>query len=492
MLKMKRYLCLALVLVFTVAFTMTGCSQTTSGKGTPTKLNWYLVGPGQEPDTDAVVAKINEYLKGKLNVEIKLTVLAYGDTYNNKVNTMLAAGDPIDICFTAGWAADIKLNSANGYFTELDSYLKKDPTIINVVGKDFMNGIKIGGKTYAVPCNKEQVHNWGFLLMKDLVDKYKVDTASIKKMSDLEPWFDKIKAGEPGVTPLLTVEQEAPFKLLDWDTFSDDSIPGALYSDNRDTKVINQWLAPESLEYYKTMADYAKKGYISADAATMTNFNDQLKTGKYFSCVQQLKPGKDAEMKGSTGGIDWVQVDITPVVMSNRDASGGALLAIPKASKNKDMAFKFITMLYTDKELVNTLVYGIKDVHYKMASDNVVTLLDSPKAYKAGNGWRFGNQFNNYLMDNEDPNKWVKFKEYNKKGLILNSLGFSFDRTPVDAQCAACKSVVEKYYKQLFAGATDVDGTVKKMSDELNAAKVDDVLKEMQTQYDKWLKENKK
>ena len=77
--------------------------------------------------------------------------------------------------------------------------------------------------------------------------------------------------------------------------------------------------------------------------------------------------------------------------------------------------------------------------------------------------------------------------EYNKQGLALKTLGFSFDRTPVDAQCAACKSVVEKYYKQLFAGATDVDGTVKKMSDELNAAKVNEVLAEMQKQYDAWL-----
>ena len=139
------------------------------------------------------------------------------------------------------------------------------------------------------------------------------------------------------------------------------------------------------------------------------------------------------------------------------------------------------------------LVYGIENVHYKKVSDNVVTLLDSPKAYKAGNGWRFGNQFNDYLMDNEDPQKWTKFAEYNTKGLALKSLGFSFDRTPVDAQCAACKSVVEKYYKQLFAGASDVDGTVKKMSDELNAAKVKRVvLTEMQKQYDAWLAANGK
>jgi putative aldouronate transport system substrate-binding protein len=508
--KMKRSLCLILAIVFALALVMTGCStkdaaadatktaDTTAAAveptaevapaGPPTTLTWYCVGPGQEPDTDAVMAEVNKYLKDKLNAEIKMNVLAYGDAYNQKVNTMLSAGEPFDICFTAGWAADIKLNSSKGYFTELDEYLAKDPTITNLIGQSFMNGVKIGGKTYAVPCNKELAHDWGFLLKKDLVDKYGIDVSTIKKMEDLEPWFEKIKAGEPGVTPLLSVEMEAPFKLLDWDNFADDDIPGALYPTNDSTKVINQFIAPEAINHYKKMREYAQKGYLSADAATMTNFNDQLKTGKYFACVQSMKPGKGDEMKGSTGGIDWVQVDITPVMTNNRDCGGGALLAIPSASKNKDLAFKFITMLYTDKTLLNMFVYGIENVHYQKVSDNVVKLLEAPVAYKAGNGWRFGDQLKDYLVDNEDPQKWVKFGEFNKSATGLNSLGFSFDRSSVEPQLAACKQVMQTYYKQLFTGAVDVDPTVKQMTDELNAAKVDEVLAAMQTQYDAFLK----
>lgn len=503
--KMKRYCCLVMAVVLAIAIAMTGCAggktQTlgqpkdeTQKNDTvaavtaeePVDLIWYLVGPQQEPDTDKICAEANKYLKDKLNVNIKLTVLGYGDPYNNKVNTMLAAGERIDICFTAGWAADIKANSASGYFRELDGYLQKSPTIINIVGKDFMNGIKINGKTYAVPCRKEQVHNWGFIIKKDLAEKYKVDPASIKKLEDFEPIFDKIKAGEPGVTPLLIVEQEAPFKLLDWDPISDDSIPGALYPDNRDTKIINQFLAPESIAMYDKMREYMKKGYISPDAATMQNFNDQLKTGKYFTICQSMKPGKAAEMKASTGGIEWLDVNITRPTMANRDASGGALLAIPTSSKYPDKAFQFIEMLYTDKYLNNLFVYGIENEHYKKVSANVVSLTDN-KGYRAGNGWRFGDQFLNYLMDNEDPNKWKLFEEYNKSGLPLRSLGFSFDKTPVDTQHAACKTVTETYYKQLFTGSVDVAATVKKMEAEYKAAGADALIAEMQKQYDAWL-----
>jgi len=94
-------------------------------------------------------------------------------------------------------------------------------------------------------------------------------------------------------------------------------------------------------------------------------------------------------------------------------------------------------------------------------------------------------------MDNEDPNKWTQFAEFNKSAIGLNSLGFSFDRSSVEPQLAACKQVIQTYYKQLFTGAVEVDPTVKKMSDELNAAKVDEVIAAMQAQYDEFLKNKK-
>ena len=143
--KMKRSLCMVLAVVFALALMMAGCGANQAANqaakdaaandaetgaaaadsvaeaapaGPPTTLTWYCVGPGQEPDTDAVMAEVNKYLKDKLNVDLKMNVLAYGDAYNQKVNTMLSAGEPFDICFTASWAADIKLNSSKGYFTE--------------------------------------------------------------------------------------------------------------------------------------------------------------------------------------------------------------------------------------------------------------------------------------------------------------------------------------------------------------------------------------
>lgn len=511
---MKKYLCLALVLVFALTITLTGCgtqktaeTPTTEAAATPEStaaaepvsavpaeqvtITWTLVGNKQETDTQLVMDKVNEYLKDKINIKLDLQVYGWGDPYNQKVNTMLSSGEPFDVAFTANWAANYYTNAAAGYFLALNDYLAKYPAVTEILGKDFLNGSAVGGKNYAVPTNKEKVHNWGYVLKKELVDKYAIDITTIKKMEDMEPWFEKIKTSEPGITPLLIVGGDSPRQFLDWDRISDDDVPGALYPDNRDNTIVNNYAAPETIAMWKKLRDYYQKGYIAKDAATMENTAEQMKTGKYFAVEQSLKPGKDAEVSSSTG-VPWVQVDITKPVMSNRETTG-ALLAIPAASKNPERAYQFIEMLYTDKVLRNMINFGIEGTHYTVEADGrIKQTQDGIDKWNLGSGWRYGDQFKDLLMNNEDPQKWDKFLAYNNAGIVEKSLGFVFDKIPVDTQVSACKTVVGTYYKQLDCGSVDVDSTVKKMNDELKASGVDAVIAEMQKQYDAWRAANGK
>ena len=102
-------------------------------------------------------------------------------------------------------------------------------------------------ENYAVPTNKEKVHNWGYLLKKDLVDKYDMDVSKITSIESLEPFLKIIKDNEPEITPVCIATMDAPFQLLDWDRISDDDVPGALYPDNRDSTIINHFLAQKAL-----------------------------------------------------------------------------------------------------------------------------------------------------------------------------------------------------------------------------------------------------
>lgn len=450
------------------------------------ELTWYLVGGRTQPDLPVVLERVNTLLRDKINATLKLYVFAAGDEYDKKANTALAAGEPIDIVFTANWNANYNINATSGYFTELNGYLDKYPAIRAVLGDSFLNASAINGKNYAVPTNKEKVHHWGYLLRKDLVMKYNMDTTQITSIEAIEPFLQTIWENERQVTPLAIAAMDSPFQILDWDRISDDDVPGALYPDNGSTRIINHFLAPESIEVYHLLRSWYNKGYIHQDADTMQNQLELMRSGKFFAASQSLKPGKDAEISANTG-FDWVQVDITRPVMSNREATG-AMLAIPTKSANPERAFRFIELLYTDKELINLLKFGIQDVHYYKVTENMIRLIDpAHSGYNPGYTWTFGDQFKDYVMDNEDPLKWDKFILYNNSGLVLNSLGFAFDKTNVEAQASACKNVVQAYYRQLLAGSVDVETTIRQFDKELKAAGVADLIAEMQNQYDAWL-----
>ncbi len=494
-----------LVVVLCLAFVLAGCGQqakpvdSTTPTASPTDstkptesatpvalenvtLTMYCVGDSQ--DMTSIEKGVNEYLKDSLNITLEYECFGWGDTYTPKINPMLAAGDPIDIVFTSNWAANYRTNATAGYFTELNDYIKKYPGVEQVLGTSFLNATQINGKNYAVPTNKEQAHNWGFLLKKDLVQKFGIDLTKIKSLTDLEPYFDRVLAEEKGITPLLSVQMDGPYHLLDWNTFSDDDVPGALYNDNRNTTIINQFLAPESIALYKQQREYYQKKYLHPDAATQDNFSAEMSTGKYFAFVAPMKPGKAVEMSAQTG-VEWEEVFITPIVMTNRETDG-AMLAIPVGSKNPDRAFQFIEKLYTDAKLKNLLNFGVEGVHYTKDAAGVITPIET-SGYKTSGGWRFGDNFADYLTVGEDPNKAQLWKQYNESATPLVNLGFVFDATNVANEAAACKDVVQTYYKQLFTGSVDIDPTVAKMEADFKAAGVDTLIAEMQKQFDAWL-----
>jgi putative aldouronate transport system substrate-binding protein len=518
--KMKRILCLVVVLVFSLSLMLAGCGaqKTEEAGGTPAEaaggtaaeaasaaepvsavpkdevtLTWYQARSDQQADTQLVVDKVNEYLKDKINIKLDLQYFPFGEGYDTKINTALASGEPIDIVFTASWSANYYLNAPAGYFTELNGYIEKYPAIKEILGEDFLNASRINGKNYALPCNKEKAHNWGYLLKKDLVDKYGIDRNTLKKMEDLEPWFEKIKTGEPGITPLLVVNMDSPFHFLDWDNISDDDVPGALPPDNSSTTIVNHFEAPKTIDMFKKLREYYQKGYIAKDAATMENTQQQMSTGKYFAVEQSLKPQdmKAAEMSAATG-VEWVEVKMTEPVMTNRETTG-SMLAIPAGSKNPERAYQFIEYLYTDKYVKNLLNFGIEGTHYTVNADGRITITqDGKDRYNPGNTWTFGDQMKDLILDNEDPKKWDTFPDYNAKALPLTSLGFVFNKTPVETQANACKAVIGVYNKQLMCGAVDTDSTIKKMSAELKASGVDALIAEMQKQYDEWRAANGK
>jgi putative aldouronate transport system substrate-binding protein len=175
--------------------------------------------------------------------------------------------------------------------------------------------------------------------------------------------------------------------------------------------------------------------------------------------------------------------------IANSETSG-AMLAIPAASKNKNEAIDFISLLYTDKKLVNMIIWGEegKDYNFVAGKTDVIDLV-SNSGYSYGQGWTMGNQFNNYLMSIEDPNKWSEFIKFNEAGRPLPALGFVPDTSDNNMQTwIAGMRAVRDNYSDLFRGyENDIDGAFARLEADYKAAGSDQLLAAFQAQFDAWL-----
>ena len=89
----------------------------------------------------------------------------------------------------------------------------------------------------------------------------------------------------------------------------------------------------------------------------------------------------------------------------------------------------------------------------------------------------------------EPENKADLYEEFNGGAKTSPAAGFRFDKSPVEAQFAACQNVFETYGFPLENGgiaSADVESTIDAYQAALDEAGYQDVLAEFQSQYDAW------
>ncbi|MCX7709344.1 MAG: extracellular solute-binding protein [Clostridia bacterium] len=454
------------------------------------QITWYYIGTGDQRDAAEVENAVNEYIKDKIGARIKLKCFEWG-VYDTKLRVLQAAGEPFDICFTSGWTNNYYQGVSRGAFVDLTDLMDKyAPKTKEQLGKNILKGASIKGRLYAIPANSYTAHNWVLLLRQDLIDKYKLNTGSIKKFEDIEPMLKIIKENEPDVYPLEATRWESPYRMLGFEKIFEEDIPGAIYPDFRGSKVFNDYETPEAKTFFNKMRRYYQAGYIRKDAATVDDVFEDRRNGKVFAITATGRPDKADELYQMTGQ-KWVQVDLSSPVMTSNEVTG-SMQAISTTSGNPERALRFLELFNTDKYLNNLINFGIEGKHYTKKSENAIELIPgkdngTSSGYSPGTGWMFGNQFLNYLFPQDNPMKWDKIKAFNTAAQPSPLLGFKFNPEPVKVEIAALKNILNEDLPVLYTGSADPDQILGRMSKNMKDAGVDKVLAEMQKQVDEFL-----
>ncbi|MCS7464195.1 ABC transporter substrate-binding protein [Paenibacillus doosanensis] len=455
--------------------------------GKPYEVTLVYMG-NESADTKKVSEAMSEITKKKINATVKLQPISAG-AWAQQTNLALTSQEKIDV-FMASSIYNFSAQVSAGHFLPLDDLLAKyGKDITKLMDPAYLNAGKVSGKQYAIPTNKDLATQGGIVMRKDMIDKYKIDLGAIKTIQDLDAVFATIKKNEPQLIPIVTSTASTPVDNLLKDDVLVDKL-GVLPNYDNGFKVENLYESAEYADLLKTMRKWYEAGYFSRDAATSTEQPyDVVKANKAFSFFNVMKVGS-AESQSLRTGMPMVTVPLTDAVSTTSHVTN-FMHAIPRGSQNPEKAMMLINLLYSDKELVNLLNWGIEGTHYVKKSDNVI---DYPPgvdvksvSYNTGNiSFMFGNQFLNYTWPNQMPDIWQKTDEFNKKAKKSVALGFTFDATPVKTEVGAVNNVLQQFKAGLETGTLDPEKTLPTFISRLKAAGMEKIISEKQAQLDRW------
>ncbi len=460
----------------------------------PYTIDFYYINYNSPlKDLEDVQAAMSDILREKINADIVLHPIDSG-AWSDKVNMMYVSQDKIDvICSSAGLSPDYSTSVAKGAFLELEELIQEyGQGIIDACGWDFISGTTLNGHIYGVPVLKEKGIAYGYIFNKELVEKYEFDLTTVKSYKDIEPMLQVIKEKEPGVTPLCMSGRDTR-------SLRNAAHCGDVYSDmffvpcdTEDFQVIPWYEYEPELELLRWIREMYEAGYVNKSSLTDTD-EGPMKAGNAFCMPYEMHPGKALELS-SAWGLEVEQVFLCDNYMASTQ-SLGIMSSIGRTSRNPERVMQFLNLLYTDKELINLLVFGIEGKDYVKVSDGIITYPEGVTAESVGyanQGWLFGNQFNNYLRDTEDPEKWTKYEAFNEEAIISPVLGFVFDVSKVSVEMAAIDSVNSQYGMALHTGAIDPEANLEEYVGKLKDAGIEKVLEECQRQLDEWRAANGK
>ena len=156
-------------------------------------------------------------------------------------------------------------------------------------------------------------------------------------------------------------------------------------------------------------------------------------------------------------------------------------------------AVQLIKMMNENAELFNLICWGIEGKHYKKNEDGTATVINGA-GYDdvAQNAWKYGNQFNSFVMEGQPVDVYEQTKKMNNEAVKSDLLGFVPDTSKIATEIANVANVEAEFKAKREMGTDDVDTWWDSYCKKLKDAGQDKIMEEMQKQIDAFVAANAK
>lgn len=494
---------LAAMLTMSMVVSMTACGNSEAGESKDSAKNngngdepytvTMVLNGSTQPDEERIEQKINEILEPELNANLDIVVLPWASA-SQQLQLMLSGDEKIDVFYTQATNAVQYMNA--GQIIDMSELIDKYGTNIKqIYGEDIAKINQIEGFVYGVPNQIERGSIPAVFMRKDLVEKYNIDTTQIKEPKDLESVFETVKAGEPDMTMLYSINDgDTPVtRLFRGDNLSDNNYLGVLMDQTNSTKLENFFATDWFKDTTTMLYNWYQKGYISQDAGTNTeNWRTVCKAGNLFSLFFAYHPGTPVEFESSTG-YDFEIVPFYNEPIINSSSYNGVTFSIAQNSENPEKTMEVLDYIYGSSEIMNLLNWGEQDKDYVIedADNGIINFPEGITADNAGYnlnlGWELPNQFIAYKWTGSDPKLWEKMEEFNGSAKSSKAVGFLFDSSNYSSEIAALSNIVKQYSGALYSGSGDPEELIPELLEALDDAGINEVIQAKQEQLDAFL-----
>ena len=446
------------------------------------EITWHRTAWHTNEDEQAVEDAINAYIEPKIGVRVK----TLNDAANPPLDTMMAGGDDVDLCWVASWS-NLYTFTSDGAAYDITDLVKNYPDLYASMPENIWEAAKLNGKNLYIPIYKETANATGLSVPTAAVEKYGWDLSSVKTLADIEPMLEEAKAD--GMEYAFAVQQSY-FDSWGLDTFSFMGVPYLAVRRDDPSKVVNVMESEEYKAHVELMYKWNQAGYINQTETDDTAISDAIITDlrkNNNNAFYRWTMIPDSKAAASTRyGADTEVVQLTKAYMETDSPAGSAYMINAKSDEaTVDACLKFVELLFTDQTLANLACFGIEGEHYNLDADGKVELIaDSGYAYPGV--YIVTNVKAPTLLAGEADNKLELYDEFNEAAEISCLNGFRFDSSNVAAEYDALNGVIAEYRPLLERGFYNPEEYLPQFQQALKDAGVDKVIAEAQSQLEAW------
>lgn len=397
--------------------------------------------------------------------------------YREKVLELAQTGEMDITClgvFYANEAKEAAYVIRQGIFEELSEYLETEQgqLLKQEFPEDVWKSVETDGGIYSVP-NQNSVEGTGYYVFnKDYFSEDEVNAFS-GDYTELEQMLKGKKLPED-VIPLLTVDS-----LTAWEGTLGYQSRWGVFINLETGKVYNPYEVPEyeQLLYWLHSMKEKKVAYMPK---TLEERQKIAENGKFAVWIAAICDQTFENVRDNSFLVHMPYAFRNSVSMTN---------AVSKNAEHKEQALQLLTLLYTNAEYANLLIYGEENVDYQVADGYVKGTGDNASRMSAQ---KFMTGLYNRLLPHQEdyyPVNRIETKNdiYNSPARLENSiLGFKPDFSGFDEKMMNLDVLVEWKYR-LWADDNfeELFAETKKLYEEAGGNKV---VEELNRQIEEWKK----